>query len=164
LSELQELVGDTLKELRRFVQDLRPSTLDHLGLPVALVSLVNDLGDKDGICTEVKVQGEARRLAPEQELGLFRILQEALSNIRRHSGATRVDVVLTFDVDRVRVRISDDGCGFDAPKRMDSLVSAGKLGLIGMYERARLLGGTLLVQSDVGVGTTITVDVPTQAV
>jgi signal transduction histidine kinase len=164
LSELQELVGDTLRELRRFVQDLRPSTLDHLGLMVALVSLVNDLGEKDGISTEVKVQGEVRRLAPEQELGLFRILQGALSNIRRHSGATQVDVVVTFDVDRIQVWISDDGCGFDAPKRMDSLVSAGKLGLIGMYERARLLGGTLLVQSDVGVGTTIKVDVPTHAV
>jgi signal transduction histidine kinase len=163
LSELQELVGDTLKELRRFVRDLRPSTLDHLGLMVALVSLANDLGEKDGIATEVKVQGEVRRLAPEQELGLFRILQEALSNIRRHSGATQVDVAVTFDADRVHVRISDDGCGFDAPKRMDSLVSAGKLGLIGMYERARLLGGTLLVQSDVGMGTTITVDVPTHS-
>jgi signal transduction histidine kinase len=160
LSELQKLVGDTLKGLRRFVQDLRPSTLDHLGLMVAMVSLTNELGEKDGIGTEIKVQGEVRRLAPEQELGLFRILQGALSNIRRHSGATHVDVKVTFSVDRVQMRISDDGSGFDAPQRMDSLVSAGKLGLIGMYERARLLGGTLLVQSEIGKGTTIIVDVP----
>jgi signal transduction histidine kinase len=163
LSGLQELVGDTLKELRRFVQDLRPSTLDHLGLMVALVSMANDLGEKDGIGTEVKVRGEVRRLTPEQELGLFRILQEALSNIRRHSGATQVDVEVTFSADRVQVRIRDNGCGFEAPKRVDGLVSVGKLGLVGMYERARLLGGTLLVQSEVGKGATIIVDVPARS-
>jgi two-component system sensor histidine kinase DegS len=160
---LQELVSDTLKGLRRFVQDLRPATLDHLGLMVALVGLINDLGEKDGIETEVRVKGEVRRLAPEQELGLFRIFQEALSNIRRHSRATQVVVEVTFHPNKINMRISDNGCGFDAPGRMETLVSTGKLGLIGMHERARLLGGTLEIQSEPGKGTTVIVDMPIQS-
>jgi signal transduction histidine kinase len=162
LADLQELVSDTLRGLRRFVQDLRPPALDHLGLVAALAGWANGLEEESGIEVEVKVEGEARRLAPEQELDLFRIFQEALHNVRRHSEATRVTVDVAFHPGKMRMLISDDGRGFDVPDRMDGLVSAGRLGLIGMFERARLLGGTLVIQSEPGKGTNVVVDVPMQ--
>lgn len=160
LEELQRLTSDTLKGLRSFVQDLRPSTLDHLGLVAALEGLTNDLEKRSCIETTVEVRGEVRRLAPEQEVGLFRILQEALNNARRHSQATRVTVEVTFEPNKVRMSISDNGCGFEVSERMHNLVSTGKLGLIGMYERARLLGGRLVIRSEPGRGTTVGVSVP----
>jgi two-component system sensor histidine kinase DegS len=161
VAALQELISTTLAGVRRFTRDLRPSTLDNLGLVATIEGLTDDLTD-DGIEAELVVVGEVRRLQPEEELVLFRIVQEALSNIRRHSKASHAQVQIRFHPDSVRVTVQDDGAGFDAPTRMDELVSTGKLGLIGMYERARMLGGTLTVQSSPSAGTVIAVDVPTQ--
>jgi len=160
LAELQELVGRTLKGLRRFVQDLRPSTLDHLGLMAALVGSIRDLEASSDVSAEVEVQGEVRRLSPEQELGVFRIFQEALNNIRRHSEATQVAVQVSFLPSKLRMAISDNGCGFEVPGGTDSLVMTGKLGLAGMYERAQLLDGTLVIHSEPGKGTTVIVECP----
>lgn len=161
LESLQVLLDDTLRGVRRFVQDLRPSTLDHLGLAATLEGLTGDL-EKDGIETELVVTGEARRLMPEEELVLFRIAQEALSNVRRHSEASRARVEVEFFPARVRMIVEDNGRGFSAPRRIGDLVSAGRLGLIGMHERARLLGGTLTLQSEPGKGAVVTVEVPVQ--
>jgi signal transduction histidine kinase len=163
LAALQELIGTTLTGVRRFIRDLRPSTLDHLGLVATIEGLTDDLSD-GGIETELAVVGEARRLQPEEELVLFRIIQEALSNIRRHSEASHATVRIRFQLDWVQVTVQDDGVGFDAPARMDDLVSTGKLGLTGMHERARMLGGTLVVQSDPDEGAVIIIEVPTQPV
>jgi len=162
LESLQALVSDTLKGVSRFVQDLRPATLDHLGLAATLEGMTGDLSEKDHIDTELRVIGEARRLMPEEELVLFRIAQETLSNVRRHSRASRATVEVEFYPDRVRLTLEDNGDGFNAPERMGDLISSGKLGIIGMQERARLLGGTLQVHSEVGTGTTVVVDVPVQ--
>jgi signal transduction histidine kinase len=162
LAVLQELIGTTLQGVRRYIQDLRPSTLDHLGLVATIEGLTDDLKE-DGVDVDLAVSGAARRLTPETELALFRIVQEALNNIRRHSGASHALVQVRFASDGVRVRIEDDGHGFSAPARMDDLVSTGKLGLAGMYERARTLGGTLAVRSVPGEGTQVVVDVPTVA-
>jgi signal transduction histidine kinase len=162
LESLQELIGDALKGVRRFIQDLRPPTLDHLGLMATLEGLANDLRERDHIETELKVAGEVRRLMPEEELVLFRIAQEALNNIRRHSGASWVTMQVAFHPARVRMTIEDNGCGFNAPERISDLVSSGRLGLIGMYERARTLDGTLLIRSKPGQGTVVIVDVPVQ--
>ena len=161
LINLQDSVGETLKGLRLFVQDLRPSTLDFLGLMATLMGSIDNLKETDEIAAELKTEGEVRRLSPEQELGLFRIFQEAANNIRWHSEATEVIVEVTFHPDKIQMSISDNGRGFNVPERMDSLVHKGKLGLLGMYERARLLGGTLTIQSEQGKGTTIMVDMPT---
>lgn len=160
LESLRGLIGDTLKGVRRFVQDLRPSTLDHLGLMATLEGLTNDLREKDEIETELRVSGEVRRLMPEEELVLFRIVQETLSNVRRHARASRVIVQVEFCPGRVRICIEDNGRGFNAPERIGDLVAKGRLGLIGMYERARTLDGMLTVQSDQGRGTVVVVDVP----
>jgi signal transduction histidine kinase len=161
LEELRGLAGDALKELRRFVRDLRPPALDHLGLMAALASLADDLRAESEIETEIDMIGQVRRLTPDQELGLFRIFQETLTNVRRHSGAHRVAVQVAFQPDRVQMIVRDDGRGFDAPERANGLMSTGGLGLVGMIERAHLLGGTLVIRSRPGEGTTVTVEVPT---
>ena len=115
---------------------------------------------EDGIETKLKVGGDRQRLSPEAELALFRIVQEALSNVRRHSQASQVVMVVGFGEGRVKITVDDNGQGFELPNRTGDLAATGKLGLIGMHERARLLGGTLLIQSEPGRGTAVIVDVP----
>ncbi len=159
LEELQELIDGILRGVRRFSRDLRPSVLDDLGLLPALEGLLADVKE-DGIETELKVCGDRRRLLPEVELALFRIVQEALSNVRRHSQASRVVTTVEFGEGRVRITVDDNGQGFELPDRTGDLAATGKLGLIGMHERARLLGGTLLIQSEPDKGTKVMVDTP----
>jgi signal transduction histidine kinase len=176
LEEFQELIDGILRDVRRFSRDLRPSVLDDLGLLPALEWLTANLMEGDGIEAELKVHGDRRRLSPEAELVLFRIVQEALNNVRRHSHASRVVTVVEFGQGRagpelllskaegqsrrVRITVDDNGQGFEVPGRTGDLATAGKLGLIGMHERAHLLDGTLTVRSELGKGTTVTVDVP----
>lgn len=147
-----------IQELRRFSRDLRPSVLDDLGLLPALESLADDL-NKQGIVTNFKVLGEAGRLSPEAEVMLFRIAQEAMRNIWRHSGASAAELVIDFRGDVVRLAITDNGKGFDLPERLEDLASLGKFGLAGMQERARLLGGRLSLKSNGCEGTTVTAEV-----
>ena len=192
LEEFQELIDSILRGVRRFSRDLRPSVLDDLGLLPALEWLMANLVEEDGIKTELKVYGDRRRLPPEAELALFRIVQEAFSNVRRHSQASQVVTVVEFSEGRaspgpvlsqvegpvlgrvegpvlsqvegqsqkVRITVEDNGQGFELPARTGDLATTGKLGLIGMHERAHLLDGTLTVRSEPGRGTTVTVDVP----
>ena len=160
LEEFQELIDSILRGVRRFSRDLRPSVLDDLGLLPALEWLTANLMEEDGMETELKVYGDRRRLPPEAELALFRVVQEALSNVRRHSQASRVVTVVEFGEGRVRITVKDNGQGVELPGTTGDLAGTGKLGLIGMHERARLLDGTLTVRSEPGKGTTVTVDVP----
>lgn len=162
ITALQELLTETIGGVRRFVQDLRPPMLDHLGLVASVEALAGDLRENHGIKTLVRVTGTPRRLEPEEELVLFRIVQEAMGNTRRHSAASRVEVHMEFEPDYVRVIVSDDGCGFTVPKRIDAYVSEEKLGLVGMKERARMLGGTLDIRSEPGLGTRVTVQIPSE--
>jgi len=159
LEELQEQVDHLLGEVRRFARELRPSVLDHLGLVPALEGLASEISEWYAIDVGVEVQGEARRLSPEIELGLFRIVQEALRNVCKHAEATRIDAALEFSPGLVRMAVRDNGKGFDLPKRLEDLPSAGKLGLLGMEERAELLGGRLSLESRPGEGTTVTMEV-----
>ena len=159
LEELRELADDILQDVRRFSQDLRPPVLDDLGLLPALEWLMADL-IQDRIKTELKVLGDRRSLSPEVELVLFRIAQEALRNVKKHAQASKVLIKMEFGAAKVRITVTDDGEGFRLPKAMDSLAQMGKLGLIGMQERAQLLGGTLTLRSEPGQGTTVVVDVP----
>ncbi|MBN1955254.1 MAG: GAF domain-containing sensor histidine kinase [Anaerolineae bacterium] len=163
LERLQNLTSSAVAGIRRFVQDLRPSVLDHLGLTAALGSLVDDLVEKEGIDARLVLRGETKRLQPEEELALFRIVQEALNNVRRHSGASQATVELDFRSDSaIHIAIRDNGRGFPIPERINDLMARGRLGLVGMRERARNLGGTLSVQSGIGQGTTVLVDLPLQ--
>jgi len=113
-----------------------------------------------GIATKVNVLGTQRRLPEEIELVLFRITQEALRNVWRHSKATQAEVVVEFDDRETRITVSDNGKGFNLPETIGDLARDGKLDWAGMQEQTRLLGGTLTVQSQLGRGSSITVEIP----
>lgn len=160
LEELREQTNNIMRGVRRLSQDLRPAALDRLGLLSALEWLASDVAEYSGIATRVRVVGNERRLAEEIELVLFRITQEALRNVWRHSHATQTEITVEFNEDKTRISIQDNGRGFDIPRTMGDLAREGKLGLAGMQERAGLIGGKLFAQSEPGKGTTITVELP----
>ncbi|MFC1957753.1 PAS domain S-box protein [Chloroflexota bacterium] len=160
LEELRQQTNDIMQGVRRLGQDLRPAALDRLGLLGALEWLASDVAEYSGIDIKVNVLGNERRLTEEVELVLFRIIQEALRNAWRHSEATRAEITIEFDEDKTRILVSDNGKGFELPQTIGDLAKDGKLGLAGMQERARLIGGTLKIQSQPGRGSTITVELP----
>lgn len=160
LLSLQEATGNVIKRVRRFSQDLRPSILDDLGLMPTLEELTAELNLLNGPQSDFRVIGEERRLSSEAELTLFRIAQEALNNVRKHAQATRVITTIELSDSTVQLMVMDDGIGFKPPTLSDHPAAASKLGLIGMHERARLLGGTLTIESAPGKGTKVFVNVP----
>jgi len=160
VEEARQHLDSILKGVRRFSQDLRPSVLDDLGLLAALEWLTSELQRHFGIAMGTAVIGVQRRFSPEAELLMFRIAQEALRNACKHAQASRVWVTVEFGDDKIILTVTDNGKGFELPKRLSDLASSGKLGLAGMEERARLLGGSLTLQSEPGKGTTVTVEVP----
>jgi signal transduction histidine kinase len=163
IAELQAATGEIIKRVRRFSQDLRPSILDDLGLLPTLEELTADMNRQDGASSlraEFRVKGEERRLSSEVELTLFRIAQEALNNVRKHADATHVVTTVELTDSAVKMVVEDDGKGFNPPTLTDHPTTVGKLGLIGMHERARLLGGSLAVKSEPGAGTKVVVNVP----
>ena len=160
LEELRQQIDRALDELRRFSQDLRPSILDDLGLLPALEWLTADLSQHFEIAIGMGVLGSIRRFPPETELVLFRITQEALRNVWKHSEASRAWVTVEFGDDKTVLTVKDNGKSFELPERIDDLASVGKLGLAGMQERAQLIGGKLTLQSEPGKGTTVTVEAP----
>jgi signal transduction histidine kinase len=160
LKKLHEMAESALEGVRRFSQDLRPSILDDLGLVSALEWLGTDLETGHGVAVTVNITGDERRLASDKELAVFRIAQEALGNVRRHSKASAVEMTIDFGGDALTLIIKDNGQGFSMPQRASDLALSGKLGIVGMRERARLVGGTLIVQSEVGKGTEAILRVP----
>lgn len=164
LRQVQEKVNTIAEELSRLSHALRPSVLDQLGLVAAVRVLIRDLKRGSRIATSLDIVGQERRLSPEVELGLFRIIQEALRNVRKHSEAAEAVVNIQFGLDKVSVSVTDDGKGFQLPHRVGDLAAAGKLGLVGMQERAQLFNGSFSTQSVVGKGTTVRVEVGDGAV
>lgn len=160
VERLWKHANSIIQGVRRLSQDLRPPTLDRLGLLPALQWLVSELSKYSSIPIEIRVRGVERRLPADVELMLFRIAQEALRNVCRHSGATSAEVALDFDSGKTRIKVSDNGKGFDVPGSMGDLTRLGKLGLAGMDERAKLVGGWLEMRSEPGKGTTVSVEVP----
>ncbi len=159
LDEARRQALDAAGRLRVIARDLRPPALDQLGLPAAISSLVASTEEEAHLATELEICGHAERLPHEVELGAFRIVEEALRNAVRHSGATMAQVRLCFGEAELSVRVSDNGRGF-RPPAFDELASAGHLGLVGIAERARLLGGHLEVRSAPGQGTEVGAVVP----
>jgi len=157
--EIQGLVDNMIQRVRRFSQGLRPSTLDDLGLLPTLEELIADL-NRTGLQAELRVTGRKRRLASEAELTFFRIAQEASNNVKKHAQATEVVTTVELTDSTIRMTIQDNGKGFKAPTPINRLAASGKLGIIGMYERVRLLGGTLVVESEPNQGTTVIVNAP----
>lgn len=158
--ELSDLAGQTVAGMRRFSRDLRPPTLDELGLSSALDQLIAEVEERSGPEAALHVSGPARRLPIETELAVFRIGQAALHNVELHASARSVMMELRFETDRVHLEITDDGSGFHPPRNLGELPTAGKLGLLGMHERAQLVGGNLQIRSRPGEGTRVLLDVP----
>jgi len=160
LKNLRQQLRDALQGVRHFSQDLRPPMLDDLGLLPSLEWLSDDLEGQFGIKADLRVLGTERRFIPEAELLFFRIIQEAVSNVRRHAEASQVEITIEYDEGKTRGIIRDNGKGFELPKNLGELSRTGKLGLVGMEERARLLGGSLSLESEPGKGTTVVVEAP----
>jgi PAS domain S-box-containing protein len=148
-------------DLRRFSRNLRPSILDDLGLVPAVRWLVNDLKLRTGLSGTLVVNGERRSLSSDEELGLFRIAQEALHNVERHADASSITVSLDYADGKVVLSVEDDGIGIAMADPIPTSAASGNLGLLGMQERARLLGGTFEITSSIGHGTCIHVALPT---
>lgn len=160
LEDLYTQVTKALENLRRYAQNLRPGIIDDLGLVAALEWMAESLLKNYGIDTNVEVTGISRDFPDEVQLLLFRIAQEALTNIRRHAEASRAYITLEFGDDKTVLTVKDNGKGFKLPQRIEDLANVKKLGILGMHERSRLLGGTLEVKSGLGKGTTIIMELP----
>ena len=160
VTKLYRLSVDTLEGVRRYAQELRPSILDDLGLVAAVKWVADNVSRERDIAINVEVSGSEYELSPEERLVLFRIAQEALTNIKRHSEASEASVTLDCGTEQTTLMVSDNGKGFEPPQMLGDLTRIGGLGLTGMRERARLLGGTLNVESKPGEGTKITAELP----
>jgi two-component system sensor histidine kinase UhpB len=159
LQDTQKLVAQAMDELLSLARQLRPTALDDHGLVVALASQVSGFGERTGMRSRFRHHGDMRDLSEEEQLVIYRICQESLSNIAQHARATAVDVELSF-VGRTVLRIRDDGVGFDAGPGRSGARGRGRpggLGLSGMRERALLVGAAFAIFSEplAGTGTTI---------
>jgi two-component system sensor histidine kinase UhpB len=158
LEDMRAEVGQALEGIRRFARGLRPPALDELGLVPAIESHVRYLAEIARLDITVDADELGHGLPPEAELALYRIVQESLSNVVRHAGATRAAVRIAREPDRVVVTVDDDGRGFD-PAEVAAR-EPGRLGLFGMSERAIYLGGRAEVTSTPGAGTRVRAEVP----
>jgi len=160
LDDLWERMQRNITTMRRLCHDLRPAILDNLGLATSLKWLASKMKGTPKITVEFFQHGTPRPLNPGLELALFRIAQEALNNVRKHSVANTSRIIVEFNDDNIKIDIEDNGKGFQMPTAFNDFVLEGKLGLVGMQERARLIGGDLKIFSVLGEGTKIQIEVP----
>jgi signal transduction histidine kinase len=157
-ASLRQLALETMHIIRNLALDLRPSALDELGLPDALQHFTETFAGRTSIRAKVEVSGSPRRLPAETEVSLFRITQEALTNVAKHAEADLVTVRLAFNGSSVRLTIEDDGVGFDVQRALGA-EQRKSLGLVGMQERCHLIGGQLQIRSRPGKGTSLVIKV-----
>lgn len=155
INELRQMIAGAIEEVRRFSRALRPLYLEELGLIPALEMLARDNR------ASFQVNGSQQRLKAEQELAVYRIAQEALHNVLRHAQATNTQVDFQFSKIEVKLRVCDNGVGFETPACFTRLTQTGHFGLMGMHERAQLVNGRLNVISSPGNGTTVVFTVVT---
>lgn len=160
LEDTWHLTEQTIKGVRAFSQDLRPSVLDDLGLVPAVEWLANRMSNNVSIKTECQIDGKVKRLPPDMELALFRIVQEALNNIAKHAQASTVLINVTFRSDKLAISLRDNGKGFYPPLTIPDASKKGQLGIMGMKERSQLFQGKLELYSLPGKGCTVIVEMP----
>jgi len=158
--KLREMIGKTVEEVERISRNLRPLVLDHLGLVAGLHETSTEFTNRTGVSVKLACVELTRRLAPDTELALYRILQETLNNVEKHAHARHVMVNLTKPANIVQLTINDDGIGFDPAQHPARRKGNGGLGLLGMRERAAYVGGTLTVKSVHRAGTEIEIRIP----
>ena len=160
LKNAKSLVIHALEDLRRLTLDLRPSALDDLGLVAAIRAYIQTHLEAIGIQVKFESKGLSKRVAPSVETALFRIIQEAIHNIAKHAEAHNARIRLEGKSDKIVAIIEDDGNGFDVDAVSKSRIGAQSLGLLGIQERATLLGGTFIIKSQIGQGTRLIVEIP----
>ena len=160
LLSLEGQIKTIMQEVRHLSQNLRPSILEHLGLIPSIEYLINNLRNY-GTKTQLIITQPILRLCPEVELSIFRIVQEALNNIIRHSKATEVKVIIASKWQEIMIIITDNGIGWmNLPSSLDMFIKQGKLGLAGMVERVKLIDGEISLRTFPGKGTFILVSFP----
>jgi signal transduction histidine kinase len=160
LQEIASLIEQTIENLRRLTRALRPIYLEDLGLVTALEMLARETGQTTNIPVEFQHQGQEIRLDPSIELALYRMAQEAFSNIIRHAQASQASLTITFKPQTVTLQITDNGRGFDVPKSPAEFAPSGHYGLLGLHERAELIGAALEIISVTGQGTCLNIGLP----
>lgn len=158
--ETRTLALRILEQTRRLIFDLRPTALDDLGLLPAIRRYAQQRLETAGVQLRMEVSGQVRRLPPQVETAVFRIAQEAITNVVQHAGASRVELKLSFEAEGVSLTVTDDGIGFDSVAVLEAAGSIRGMGLLGMRERAELLGGCLDIESCPGVGTSVHLRIP----
>jgi two-component system sensor histidine kinase DegS len=158
LQTVQTILRRVESEIKHVIYDLRPPTLDALGLAPAVRRYAERFEGYSDIPCKVTIFGEPRRLRPNVEISVYRLLQEALQNVSSHAGAKHVDVIVAFALHKLKLTILDNGRGFDLAQVESN--GNGRLGLLGMRERAESLGGRVAIETAVGQGTRVELVVP----
>lgn len=159
LDDIDSLLDTATSDLRQFARNLRPPVLDDFGL-VSACEWLADQTQREGIKVAFSLRGDVRRLPQEVEVSAFRIVQEALANAVKHSGASHVELGMDFRPAALVISVSDNGKGFEFHDQPGSLGTAGQMGLVGMFERAELIGASLDLRSEPGHGTSLSVQIP----
>jgi signal transduction histidine kinase len=154
---IKNAIMDIYRDTKKISHDLRPGILDNLGLEAALGWLADGLNDED-IKADVIVDSNVNKVPPKSEILVFRFVQEALNNVRKHSHASKVIVRLNYVEKAIKISVQDNGMGLKLPENIGKYAKEGKSGIIGMNERAQLLGGTFNITSESGQGTTVSLE------
>jgi len=157
---MRDIAVEVTEDLRKTSLDLRPTILDNFGLIPALRWLVGRLNKETNIAAKIDVTGDIRQFQPEIEVNIFRIVQEALNNIKKHSNASKALVALTFNSNTATLSVKDNGKGFSLDNKTRNFISEGKLGILGMEQRVDSFSGTLIIKSEVGKGTSVSAELP----
>ncbi len=160
LADMKTMNAQVLQEVHNVIADLRPSILDNLGLLPALRGHIHTFEQRTGIPAQLLTNGKSARLKPDIETTVFRIVQESLTNVVRHAEASSVLVQVVFGESDVRLSVDDDGRGFDVAGALSAADGRAAWGLLGIQERASLVGGTAEIDSQPGQGTTVRVAIP----
>lgn len=157
------IVDEALLQMRRLAYGLRPSMLDDLGLAPALRWMAEQMAQRSGLTIRFEPDVSEVRLAPEIEIAVFRIAQEALTNIVRHAHAQNVQMTLQHEGEVLVLNVQDDGCGFDLAAMRARAAAGGSMGVLGMEERATLIGAELRIESSAGRGSRLRLRCPQHA-
>ncbi len=160
LREARDQIGQALQRVRNLSQLLRPAVLDDLGLAAAMKSYTSRFSEQTGIVVNLDVPPFESRLPQNIEVALYRVMQEALTNVSRHATAKTVDIRLTIQPESASLQVCDDGCGFDAKAYLTSHEPKRGVGITGMRERAEIYGGQLQIWSHIGGGTQVYLSIP----
>lgn len=163
LASLMRLTTLLTRDVRYLALELRPPELDDVGLESAMATYIDTWMSRYRMAVDFEVTGAGGAPTAEASSTIYRIMQEALTNVAKHSAASQVSVILEFTPNAARLIVEDDGRGFDVANRRVEARAEMRLGLAGMQERATLLGGTLEIESEPGEGTTLFVSLPAEA-